>query len=346
MSRGNDKGKFWAEHISTQDNTDQPVTIQRGDWIDESRDGRRIPYKIYLPKDIGVSSSSGSSRGSRDSWHKAENDGIPIVFWSHGLGGSRDGAGFLSRYLASHGYMLVHTQHIGTDVSLWMGKEGHPWDVIRDTTITDEAKIDRFWDVHFALEQLKAPLPTSPLARGEDKGGGWDDILAMLDTSRMGMSGHSMGALTTQVMAGQKFRGQSYQSNAFTAHLAYSHMPSRDGSEAPYANVKNPIFLMTGTEDDSPLDGYGYKERMEVMQALPEQTTKHSLILQDGDHMVFSGSRGQLPGYDKIPLHEDIIKISSLAWWDWHLKGDLKAKDWLEQDLKHWVRGEADHDFA
>ena len=53
------------------------------------------------------------------------------------------------------------------------------------------------------------------------------------------------------------------------------------------------------------------------------------MVLADGDHMVFTGSRGKLDSYPKRKEHEAIIKISSLAYWEWRLKGDEKAKEWL-----------------
>ena len=84
------------------------VLVSKGEWGDASRGGRVVPYKIYTP-DL------------------AAGETAPVVLWSHGFGGSRDGASFLSRYLASHGYHIVHLTHIGTDTSLWEGKEGHPW---------------------------------------------------------------------------------------------------------------------------------------------------------------------------------------------------------------------------
>ena len=282
----------WRDDVTPEDAGS--VSITRGDWVDPDRDDRKIPYKLYTPKD--------------------SQEKLPLIIWSHGLGGGRDGAGFLSRYIASYGYAVLNIQHAGTDIGLWMGKPGHPWDAIRATKITDEVKFARFHDVHFVLKQL-------------------DRLEADIDTTAMGMSGHSMGAMTTQVMAGMKFRDQSFKSEAFKAFIAYSHMPCRDESAQPYADMDQPIFMMTGTEDDSPVDGYDYTARMDVYDQMPESTDKKALILKDGDHMVFAGSRGQLPGYDKIPLHEEIIKLSSLAWWEYSLKGDEQAKQWLDSDF-------------
>lgn len=71
------------------------------------------------------------------------------------MGGTRDGAGFIARFLAAHDYVLLHIQHDGTDSSLWMGKEGHPWDIIRQTKITRGTTLNRFRDVKFVLDNLE-----------------------------------------------------------------------------------------------------------------------------------------------------------------------------------------------
>jgi len=70
------------------------VEVVRYDWHDAKRD-RRLPVKIYFPKTGGGPFS--------------------VILFSHGLGGTREGYEYLSRYWASHGYVSVHLQHPGSD---------------------------------------------------------------------------------------------------------------------------------------------------------------------------------------------------------------------------------------
>ena len=49
------------------------------------------------------------------------------------------------------------------------------------------------------------------------------------------------------------------------------------------------------------------------------------IVLEDGDHMVFNGSRGKLAANPKRDVHERIIKVLSLAFWDAYLKDDQAA---------------------
>ncbi|HNQ92749.1 MAG TPA: hypothetical protein PKI93_07450 [Alphaproteobacteria bacterium] len=293
------------------------IAIARGEWVDDRRAGRKILYKTYRPMD--------------------ETQGpYPVIIWSHGLGGSRDGAGFISRFIASHGYVVIHIQHHGTDSTLWEGKPGHPWDVIRATHIPRHASLNRFKDVPFALNQL------SNL-----------DIAPFMDLSRIGMSGHSFGAMTTQVIAGQK-RGHGKRQYCLhdpriTAGIVYSPVPHRQKKNHPpedfYGNIKIPLMMMTGTDDDNPTVHYGYQDRLEVFthSGGPDQ---HLLVLDGGDHMVFSGSRGQLKDNPKRDIHETIIKILSLAFWDAYLKNDTAAKTWLTGDgVTSWLHSEGTYSY-
>lgn len=290
------------------------VLMARGDFIDPARGQRKVPYKIYYPAEIDKK--------------------VPVIVWSHGLGGSRDGAGFISRFLASHGYVLVHVQHIGTDSSLWEGKPGHPWDVIRNSHYGPAEILARYQDIPFALDQLPALAADNPA------------LGAVMDLSTLGMSGHSFGANTTQIMAGQRFGSpdalQSLKEPRFKAGILYSPVPSFN-TQSPraeiYGDISIPLFHMTGTDDTSPIEGFGYERRLEVSDHSggPEQAL---LILQGGDHMVYNGSRGQLGENPKRKEHENIIKIAALAWWDTYLKHDLAARSWLlDGGFAAWLNG-------
>ena len=308
---------LWSPTISAEIEPMQ-IAITRGEWFDVSRGGRKIAYKTYCPVD-------------------AVNGPFPVIIWSHGLGGSRDGAGFISRYVASHGYVIVHIQHPGTDSGLWEGKPGHPWDVIRATHIPRSATLQRFKDIPFALSQLKTL-----------------DIAPVMDFSRMGMSGHSFGGMTTQVMSGQR-RGYgrylySLFQNVFMAGIVYSPSPylQKKPDQSPaeiYGGIQIPLLMMTGTDDDSPLENFGVESRVDVFKYSggPDQ---HLLMLGKGDHMVYNGSRGKLDENPKRDVHEEIIKVLSLAFWDAYLKGDQVAKEWLTHDaVKQWLSDEATYEF-
>lgn len=293
-------------------NAPYKVLLSRGEFIDNTRqneDGsvRVVPYKIYYPVDHDL-------------------DSLPIIIWSHGFGGNRDGAAFTSRYIAAQGYVVVHLTHHGTDSSLWEGKDGHPWDILRKTKVSRATTLNRMYDVPFALDSLHDWADENP------------ETGNLLDWENIGMSGHSFGAMTTQVMAGMHFPDKdgaltSLKEPRFKAGILYSPVPIAHISDAAPADLYGPIDLPllhhTGTDDDSPIENFGYEHRLVVMEK-SNAAEKHLVVLQDGDHMVYNGTRGKLEKNPNRETHEQIINVSSLAFWDWYLKGNESARIWLE----------------
>ncbi|MBI1326282.1 MAG: hypothetical protein GC136_01415 [Alphaproteobacteria bacterium] len=278
------------------------VLIERGEFIDSERDNRKVPFKFYYPE------------GEKN---------LPLVVWSHGLGGGADGAGFIARHLAENNYAVLHLQHLGTDTSLWEGKPGHPWENIRKAFIPRKAVLNRYKDVPFVMQFIEAEAQKN------------NPIWSIIDFSRLGMSGHSFGSLTTQIMAGQYIvkGSRKYQLPwpAFKAGILYSPVPAhRHGADPAimYSGFQIPMFFMTGTDDESPLEGFTYDLRLAPYEhsGAPES---YLLVLKDGDHMVYNGSRGQLKENSKRERHEDIILQASLAYWNYYLKGEKEGLDWL-----------------
>ena len=103
------------------------------------------------------------------------------------------------------------------------------------------------------------------------------------------------------------------------------------------------MFYMTGTDDSSPVSGEDYRYRLSIYENA-KGNDQHLMILKDGDHMVYNGSRGQLEENPKLNLHKDLIKISALAFWDAYLKADENAKQWLtSHHYETYLSDEADY---
>lgn len=284
------------------------VVAVEGEWKDAARD-RTVPWLIRYPE--GVTGP------------------VPVAIFSHGLGGSRRGAVYYADHLVSHGYVVVMVQHPGSDVSIWRDKGIRPnfgnvdraalAGVVADPMVT----INRFLDIPFALDQLALMNADGPL-----KG--------RMDLTRIGMSGHSFGAVTTQAMAGQVFpNGRSLPEPRFTAFLAMSPSGARDGdNNRAFGGVTRPFLSLTGTEDSFTIaPGQGAAEAVADRRKPFTHLGGPSMLvlLTGGDHMVFSG-RQEIGGPAR-PLddrHRLIIKAAALAWWDAWLKDDPKAKAWLK----------------
>jgi hypothetical protein len=105
-----------------------------------------------------------------------------------------------------------------------------------------------------------------------------------------------------------------------------------------YAKIKIPCLHMTGTKDSSPIGDTRPEERR-----LPfdhsNGSDQYLITFTDGDHAIFSG-RGRLLTNPKDEQFHELICASSTAFWDAYLRGDSRAKSWLQKDFKTVLGGD------
>lgn len=160
-------------------------------------------------------------------------------------------------------------------------------------------------------------------------------LAGRLDLGRVGMSGHSFGAQTTQAVSGQAFPGagqQRFTDARIRAAAAFSpNIPASDGAEAAFGGLKIPWMLMTGTKDTSPIGGATPESRQAVFPALPPGG-KYELVLNKPEHSVFT--ERALPGdtEPRNPNHHKVIRALTTAFWDAYLTDNADAKVWLYGD--------------
>src|SRR5208283_2755635 len=139
--------------------------------VHDAARNRDLPVRVYLPANTAPE---------------------PVVLFSHGLGGSRTGSVFLGEHWAARGYVAVFLQHPGSDDSVWKDEPAQQ----RMRAMRQAASLDNFMlrvhDVPAVLDQLAIwnADKTSPLA-------------GRLDLKKVGMSGHSFGAVTTEAVSGE-----------------------------------------------------------------------------------------------------------------------------------------------
>jgi len=235
------------------------------EWGDPSRN-RAIPAKLYLPR------------------MSAPEQKLPLVIFSHGLGGSREGYSYLGKYLASHGYASLHLQHIGSDRSLWTGSRFTLLFRLADAASDAEA-IARARDTSFALDQILS-----------------NELVNQLDTEQTFMAGHSFGANTTMLIAGASVAesktgsGQALQltDNRIKAAILISAPPfyGKGNVKNILADITIPSLHITSTKDDINIPGYGsgVEDRIKVFNAMALQTQaeKNLLVFKDGSHSIFT----------------------------------------------------------
>lgn len=270
------------------------------DWVDSAR-SRKVPVKIYYPE-----------KGPGP---------FPVLVFSHGLGGSRDGYEYLGRHWASHGYVSVHVQHLGSDDAVWRESK-EPEQSLARAAADPRNAIDRTKDVSFALDQVEAlNRDVSPL-----KG--------RLDLRAIGMAGHSFGAWTTLAVAGQML-GPNLRSSLADPRIKAAvemsaSVPRKVDLDRAYGKISMPILHMTGTLDDSPIGDTKAAERRIPFDHIAA-AGQYLVIFQGGDHMIFAGQRLHANQGEKDPHFRDLILQGTTAFWDAYLKSDAAAKSWLAQ---------------
>lgn len=291
------------------------------DWVDTERDGRLVPIKAYLPEDSGGVGGAGRH---------------PVIIFSHGLGGSRDGYSYLGEHWASNGYVSVHLQHLGSDNAVWQDEPRRKRMRAMKNAIKDiDNSLNRAADVSFVIDQLETHNddPTSPLHN-------------RLDLTRIGMAGHSYGAFTSMAIAGQNFitrngRVVNLHDDRVTAAVVMSAQAPSDPEDYArgYEDIGIPIFHMTGTKDTSMVNPSSPVEHRRVAYdhtpgPADGGPDAYLVTFTDGDHMVFSGRPRRFFNRtaEKDEVFQAHIKTASTAFWDAYLKDDIDSLDWLRND--------------
>jgi len=273
------------------------VQVIRGEWRDPARD-RTVPYKLYLPATTGPA---------------------PVVIFSHGLGGSREAATFLLQFLAEHGFAVLALQHPGSDSALLAGATDpdRAIDQLRVAVGDPRAAVARFGDIPFAIDQLTAANASGPLA-------------GRFDLSRIGMSGHSYGALTTLVSVGQKLQGPRpdlFREPRIKAAIVYSpNAPRNQDAATVLADIRTPMLHFTGTADSTPFDLEATPEGRQVPFRTITGSDQYLIVFEGGDHMIYSG-RVQSGGAmtEAQQRQTEAIERETLAFWRAYLLGDPAA---------------------
>jgi dienelactone hydrolase len=294
-----------------------PFTVRQVDvgWTDTARQ-RDLPLRVRLPE---------------------SNGRLPTILFSHGLGGSRNGGAEWGEQWASHGFAVIHVQHPGSDESIW--KDRPPGERMAGLKSGADLRqfLARIADIKFVVAEL---------ARRQSVG---DPIAARLDLDRLGMSGHSFGAITTFYLGGQRPAAAvtdrligDLSEPRLVAFLAFSPQAGSDDPVHQFARFARPALLVTGTLDGQPFPGIGASpaQRLVPFEAMAATGNKFMLVVDRADHMFFNGTRGLrdvgAAGRDGIDFGAveqrgyRLIKAVSTAYWQAYLQGDAAAMRWLK----------------
>ena len=112
----------------------------------------------------------------------------PVIIVSHGFSDTKENFLNIGRHLASHGFVVLLPEHIGSDLDFRLKyTEG-----LLETAMSPSEFISRPEEVSYLIDWLEANVASSPT---------W---AAQVDPSRIGIMGHSLGAATAYSLAGAK----------------------------------------------------------------------------------------------------------------------------------------------
>jgi predicted dienelactone hydrolase len=243
------------------------IDVTDFDWVDTARQ-RAVPARLYWP--VGVPASQR----------------LPLVVFSHGLGGSRFGYSHFGRHWAAQGFASLHVQHAGSDRAVWTSGV---LDLLGNlnAAASDANAIARAQDVSFGIGALLA----DPVASRR------------IDASRIAVAGHSYGANTAMLVAGAtvarevdgQWRDLSFRDPRVKAAVLLSAPPfyGEGDMRTILAGVAVPTLHVTGTEDVIRVPGFRSdpSDRVAVYDAMPKgpgAAPKWLAVFTGGTHSIFT----------------------------------------------------------
>jgi predicted dienelactone hydrolase len=299
-------------------------TLEFPDLTDATR-GRRVPIKVHLPTQGGP---------------------FPVVVVSHGAGGHWDANFAQAQHLASHGYVVLAVEHVGSNTEVM--KRSFRFVANLEAMTRDAAEVlGRPKDISFAIDRAQQWNATHQILHDR------------LDVRRIGVLGHSFGAYTTLVVVGMRPAldwlkppvapghgiGPDLRDPRVACGVALS--PQGPGEpffiEASYASLQTPLFGISGSADKQ--QGAPPENRRRAFDLWPPGD-KYLIWLPGADHTAFSDSSGtkhvMLPSRSRKEV-QPIVRAATLVFFNACLKDDATARQSLTAAaLKPYWRGSSD----
>ncbi len=280
---------------------DAAYSVQEFDWHDRRRD-RAVPVRLYWPAQASAAHP------------------VPLIVFSHGIGGSRRGYTYLGQFWASQGYASLHLQHVGSDRTVWTGNVFSTFGRLQAAAQENEA-LARVHDLRFALDQML----DGPLA-------------AQIDARRLVAAGHSYGANTTLLAVGAQVERNGQAVNLrdprLKAAIVISAPPFYGEASAGQilGGIAVPSLHITATDDIIRIPGYfsPASDRLAVYEATGGGALKALAVFEGGSHNIFS-DRGHSGGAGLNAQIKAATQALSMAFLGYVFEGD-------ETGLGQWAR--------
>lgn len=253
---------------------------------------------------------------------------LPLIIFSHGFGGDKTAFAAISQHVAEQGFVIIHPSHIDG-----FGRSGAKEGVrgfrnlLRGDAggltkqLDDPLKIEgRVSDVRCVIDSIEQLYSRVPALKGR------------IDTSRIGVGGHSYGAYTTMLIGGVTVDLDGKKDRSFADPRVRCIMPiSGQGigqqglTESSWAKLTLPMLTMTGSRDQG-ADGQGPDWKKDPFKFSPPGD-KYLVFIDGANHFSFGGFGGRETDVTRT------VKATSLAFWNAYLKDDDQAKASLKSKV-------------
>jgi predicted dienelactone hydrolase len=328
--------KYWAQPGPFEVRTVEQLVLA------DTHRNKNLELRVQYPVLAKTVSEMGRATG-------AELGRLPLIIFSHGAGGSKDGALPLTRHWVTHGYVTIQPTH--EDSVILRRRRGEDYwllDAVEIAWSDSQAWLNRAHDISFVLDSLVEIEERVKAIQGR------------IDRKHIGMSGHSFGAMTTMYVAGAKItlpgeaKAHVVGDERILAFLALSPQgPGRMGfTEDSWSDVRRPVMLVTGSKDRGGKPTFTPQWRLIPFEKFPPGD-KYALWIEGANHMTFGCDAQRAAAglqrlfnqatTEQIEQQErfiEFVKIGSSAYWDAYIKGDPNAKSYLcSKTLEHYSRG-------
>ncbi len=274
------------------------------------------PFKVQTIKELVLEDSKRKKELQLRINHPDGKGPFPIIVFSHGAWGSKDGHLTLTELWAGHGYVTIQPDHSDSRA---LGVR------VGDSTVFRDWQ-SRPADISFIMDSLAALASKEPALQGK------------LDAQRIGVSGHSFGANTAQLIGGARAfvakSEKSFEDQRVTAVVLLSGQgPGEMLTEKSWERFAKPMLVMTGSKDGPTRTGQPAEWRKKPYELSPPGG-KHLVWVEGMDHGL-GGVSGLKDGLVKFRTNDDHVKftkIATLAFWDAYLKDSNDARAYLESD--------------
>ena len=250
-----------------------------------------------------------------------------MKYFSHGAGGSRAAFPELTTHWASHGYVVIVPTH--ADAMPPPGRHQPPRQPF------DVDQLDRLADVVFVVDSLD---------QVEKKMDGFHGRHAMrIDRDRIGIAGHSAGALTAQMAVGVKVRlsrsdGETELKSVGDPRFKAAILISGQGTinrlltRDSWNDLASPFLVITGSRDVVPISRETPESRQEPF-LLARPGRKFLVFIEGATHSSYAGkpavaaTDGEEVSDADLRMISGVTASATLAFWDAYLENDDRGHE-------------------